>query len=58
MPLVPRAPWAAALGDSCLSRGSYLAQVQVGEACQQFDRIYRAPLGMYISAFQHRGRFK
>lgn len=30
----------------------------VGEACRKFDHIFRAPLGMYLSAFQHRGRFK
>ncbi|KAL4430559.1 hypothetical protein ABPG77_005799 [Micractinium sp. CCAP 211/92] len=29
----------------------------VGEACMKFDRIYRAPLGLYLSAFCHRGRF-
>lgn len=30
----------------------------VGEACQNFDRIYNTPLGMYFSAFEHRGRFR
>lgn len=29
----------------------------VGEVCQKFACIYRLPLGMYFSAFQHRGRF-
>ncbi|KAL4436957.1 hypothetical protein ABPG75_004096 [Micractinium tetrahymenae] len=29
----------------------------VGEACLKFDRIYRAPLGLYLSSFRHRGRF-
>ena len=24
----------------------------------QFDRIYRAPLGLYLSSFRHRGRFE
>lgn len=30
----------------------------VGEACKRFDLIYREPLGIYLSAFHHRGRFK
>jgi len=30
----------------------------VGEACTEFDKIYSAPLGCYLSAFEHRGRFK
>jgi malic enzyme len=30
----------------------------VGEACQKFDRIYNTPLGMYLSGFEHRNRFK
>jgi malic enzyme len=30
----------------------------VGEACRKFDHIFRTPLGMYLSAFQHRGRFE
>ena len=29
----------------------------VGEACVRFDAMYREPMGMYISAFLHRGRF-
>lgn len=24
----------------------------------KFDRIYRRPLGLYVSAFKHRGRFE
>lgn len=30
----------------------------VGEACTQFDKIYSAPLGFYLSSWEHRGRFK
>lgn len=30
----------------------------VGEACQKFDRIFRAAQGMYLDAFNHRGRFR
>uniref|UniRef100_A0A1D1ZWR8 Malic enzyme n=1 Tax=Auxenochlorella protothecoides TaxID=3075 RepID=A0A1D1ZWR8_AUXPR len=29
----------------------------IGEACQRWSTLFREPLGMYISAFRHRGRF-
>ena len=29
----------------------------VGEACSRFDLLYREPMGFYLSAFQHKGRF-
>jgi len=30
----------------------------VGEGCVNFHRVFMNPLGMYFSAFQHRGRFR
>lgn len=30
----------------------------VGEGCQKYHYLYKRPIGMYISAFDHKGRFK
>lgn len=31
---------------------------QIGEVCQRWNRQFREPVGMYLSAFHHRGRFR
>lgn len=30
----------------------------VGEGCQRYGRLFRHPLGMYVSAFAHKGNFE
>ena len=55
---LPFPPRLQVLLDNLEELASIVYTPTVGEACQKFDRIYRAPLGLYLSAFLHCGSFE